>query len=435
MKRALIILLLALVASVVQAQQHDTCRSKDIPAPTIGDLDPANRHTACIYSGIALAGTPSQPNYSLVWEPVCPSATPQSYSGDTVTISYMGEVCDVRVYYYDRERQCRSADYYVHTVDYLEPAPLNIPQEITVCPGTVITWGDDDVPDQSFEGMLYEWAIGKNQQYCASVQGSQFVNGIRLVVNEVPSPTTFYVRLERTFCSLLANDYIVITADSTAQGPWSKASTNMERSNLAVTGVDCPSLPEGTAASITTANAANPNRTCDNTPIRLTAQLNYPGSIVSAVWDFGDGSTLHATGDHVYHTFREMATYKVTATVTDDRGCTVTSAPLLISSESNLLERGFLMRMAGFSQYPNDRPVDILFSPHHLYCDYTWWRHKDPTRRNTGNNNYYPTYRSDDYFVHVTDYNYCQRVTTTFVKFLNALTREGKELDKSETTK
>lgn len=184
---------------------------KDVPpAPAITDLDPNNRHTACPNSGIALSGTPSEPNYSLVWEPVCSSASPQQYSGDSVTISYLNEVCDIRVYNYDRVLQCQSSNYHVHQVDELTPAHLNIPANITVCPNSLIVWGDNEIPDQSSEGMLYEWTIQDNMQHCASVQGSHLSNNVTWAINEIATPATFYVKLTRTYCGNSTDTIIYI---------------------------------------------------------------------------------------------------------------------------------------------------------------------------------------------------------------------------------
>lgn len=183
---------------------------KDVPpAPTINDLDPANRHTACPGLGIALSGTPSQPNYSLVWQPTDPSASPQLYSGDSVTISYQPDVCDVRVYNYDRVLQCQSTSYYVHQVSELVPAPIHIPGQITVCPNSLIVWGNDAVPDQSSEGMLYEWTIQDDMQYCASIQGSHLSNSVVLAVNDITTPASFYVTLTRTFCGNVSSENVI----------------------------------------------------------------------------------------------------------------------------------------------------------------------------------------------------------------------------------
>ena len=171
------------------------------PAPTVNDLNPANRHTACLGQGILLSGTPSEPNYSLVWSPVCNTASPLQYSGDSVTISYPTDVCDVRVYNYDRVLQCMSADYYLHTVTQLTPAQVSLPPD-TVCPNSIITITDSQVPDQSHEGMLYEWNIQENKQYCASVQGSHLNNTATILCNNLTSlPETFYMTLKRSYCN------------------------------------------------------------------------------------------------------------------------------------------------------------------------------------------------------------------------------------------
>lgn len=189
------------------------------PAPTVTDLDPHNRHTACLNGGIALDGTPSDPNYNLVWHPACTTATPQYYNGDSVTIMYQNEVCDVYVYNYDRVLQCQSSNYYIHQVSEFVPLPLNIDDTVTVCPGTIIVWGDDKVPDQSGEGMLYEWSIQDNKQYCASVQGSHFMNSVTLAVNVISTPTTFYVKLRRTYCGIHLDSYIYIIVNNGSQTP------------------------------------------------------------------------------------------------------------------------------------------------------------------------------------------------------------------------
>jgi PKD repeat protein len=151
----------------------------------------------------------------LVWEPACSSASPQQYSGDSVTISYQSEICDIRVYNYDRVLQCQSSDYYVHQVSELVPAPLHIPADITVCPNSLIVWGDNEIPDQSNEGMLYEWTIQEDKQYCASVQGSHLSSSVTWAVNNI-APTTFYVKLTRTYCGGSVDTVINITVEGPA---------------------------------------------------------------------------------------------------------------------------------------------------------------------------------------------------------------------------
>lgn len=197
---------------LVTAEHPDYCGPatfvltvKNPPAPpTVADLSPDNLHTACPYSGIALSGSPSNPDYSLVWMPACSTATPQQYAGDEVSITYQADVCDVNVYYYDHRLNCLSATPYVHTVSALTAEPVSLPTSITVCPNTLITWGDAQVPDQSAAGMLYEWKIQDTRQHCASVQGSHLENKVTLAINEVQLPESFTVSLTRTWCGNLS---------------------------------------------------------------------------------------------------------------------------------------------------------------------------------------------------------------------------------------
>lgn len=179
------------------------------PAPTLADFDPANRHAACPNGGITLSGTPSEPSYTFVWAPACTTATPQQYSGESVTVQYQGEVCNVLVYNYDREIHCMSTAAYVHQVDVLTPAALNISQPLTVCPGSNIHWGNAEVPDQQADGMTYEWTIESAKQYCASVQGSHQAPGITLAVGNIP-PETFSVNLKRNYCGVYSNSTLAI---------------------------------------------------------------------------------------------------------------------------------------------------------------------------------------------------------------------------------
>ena len=742
---------------LVTAEHPDYCSGASFlltvketpPAPTVADLDPANRHTACLYSSLALAGTPSQPQYSLVWEPQCASASPQSWTGDSVTVGFLDEVADVWVYNYDRVLQCRSADHLVHTVQEFEIADVDFPTAITACPGTVITWGDDNVPDQSAEGVLYRWTIEELLQRCASLQGSQFSNTATLTVHEgLTLPTTFTVTLDRKFCGNF-HDYTVIpiTVSNggqplTIQGPdtvclyadaeftgnggntssyswtvenrhlsgnpivhsfentgsynvklrghsyiyctnsdyyttatksvfaralpavnglvydrnagmlyvtpdmqnctyewWYKetyespqipmfgnsfllvptwppmfgtflckvtdtitgcsktvgylmgeipiencdtmhfsASYDFCSSRLTLTANEHPSnvvwnlppgchavgysgyhnktvevefsdvgnytisassgfdncykgtyhmtvgfMPDfsfepqcdrikivnnshhiplaytlyirvtndcnnqediipmaesasaqtyvpspqpadtctyhfylvgygsngniapcplgsatiGTPAAtpgmpplyIETDNNADPDATCNNTPIRLTAHLGYDGSIVSSTWYFGDGSHFTTASDNICHTFEYPGSspYNVTVTAVDNYGCTRTTAPFTITSHSNPLYTYTNNSIEPLTQLngnkcPNEDPIYIEFFPQYVTNQYTWWRLKDPTLHPTGNIHIYSTYRTDDYFVHVIDINYCQAQAAKNVGFLNAPT-------------
>ena len=173
---------------------------KDVPpAPTVAEMMPDNRHTCCPYQTAVLRGSPSNPHYSLVWAPACSTATPPLYSGDSVAVGYQGQVCDVRVYHYDMLLQCQSTGYYVHQMSALTLDPTTLPTSITVCPNSYVSL-TGKVLDQRSEGVLYEWKIQPTMQYCASVQGSHLLPDVTLSVNDISTPTTFYVELTRTYC-------------------------------------------------------------------------------------------------------------------------------------------------------------------------------------------------------------------------------------------
>lgn len=184
------------------------------PAPTIYDFDPNNPHTSCPNSGILLKANPSNPDYTIIWKPVCNSGFPDSVSGNEVTINYGNTVCNVEAYTYDRMLGCRSANAYVHTVTERLPLPVNITSPITVCPGTKITWGNAQVPYQ--EGFLYKWKIQESMQHCASIQGSALSNAVTLVVNDFESanyPINFYMTLERKYCDQTIYDTVRFIVD------------------------------------------------------------------------------------------------------------------------------------------------------------------------------------------------------------------------------
>ena len=174
------------------------CGSVAPPAPVLGEMDPRNPHTACPGSSIRLKA--HSPNYSIVWEPVCASATPQHVAGNEVTVTYAGEVCNVEAYTYDPLLDCLSENAYVHVVEQFQLANVTIPSNITVCPGTRIVWSDNEVPYQS--GVHYEWKIEQHKQYCASIQGNSLTNKITLQINELPlGNDDFTITLERNYCT------------------------------------------------------------------------------------------------------------------------------------------------------------------------------------------------------------------------------------------
>lgn len=168
------------------------------PTPTYVDFDPNNPTVACPHSGILLKANPTNPDYTIVWEPSCADADPQTVSGNSVTINYQNTVCDINAYSYDRVLGCLSETPYVHTVSEFQLASHSLPTNITVCPGAELNW---NVPYQ--DGVIYEWQLENGNQHCASIQsGSHFDNSISLLINElVTYPKTFKLTLKREYCS------------------------------------------------------------------------------------------------------------------------------------------------------------------------------------------------------------------------------------------
>ena len=150
---------------------------------------------ACLGSSILLSASPTQPNYFLQWQPLCPSATPSSVDGEEVTISYDTEVCDVAVYQVDNEYGCRS-EVYIHTVDTFRLAPFTMPAITHVCAGaSVHLWVDNQSAN-----VTYEWTISPAN--AASVNGSHFANDVHILTNHLDNlPVIATVTLKRTYCS------------------------------------------------------------------------------------------------------------------------------------------------------------------------------------------------------------------------------------------
>ena len=153
-------------------------------------------HTACTNSSISLSGSPTHPNYFLVWEPVCSSALPTSVEGNTVTINFENDVCDVAVYQVDNEYGCRSTAF-VHEVNLFQLAPHGLPAVTTACAGSVVQLS---VPNQSSK-VTYEWTI--NPANAASVIGDHFQPTVNILTNHLSNATPPYlvnVTLKRTYC-------------------------------------------------------------------------------------------------------------------------------------------------------------------------------------------------------------------------------------------
>ena len=195
----------------ITAQSSNYCNQPEFfltvkdapPAPTLSEMDPNNPAIACPNSSIVLRSNLSNPYLTTVWIPTCSGVTPDTVSGDDVTISYGSTVCNVDVYTYDRKLRCLSQNSYTHIVKPLVLDPVNIATPITVCPGSRIKWTDADVHPQ--DGVIYEWQFKQDIQFCATIESDRFDNKVTIKVNDfdpVPTtPITFEVQLIRTYCS------------------------------------------------------------------------------------------------------------------------------------------------------------------------------------------------------------------------------------------
>lgn len=281
---------------MVTAANDDYCNEAEFfltvkdapPAPTLGVIDPDNPTEACPNSSKLFTGHFPNPAYSIIWEPAGTTASPQSVTGDEVTITFGATACDVYAYTYDRQLQCRSAGHYTQHVETFALEPVAISSPITVCPGTRIEWTDNDVPYQ--EGVIYEWQIEENKQYCATIEGSIFNNEATLKVNDFdPMPTgtlSFRVYLFRTYCSGNQDTTAILINVGAVGTP-----------NLAI-------APIGTV--------------CQNNDVVINGSGCNPNNYR---WFFPDDNSM-SQGNPVYHTFTRAGNNTVTLTCNPYDYCT-----------------------------------------------------------------------------------------------------------------
>lgn len=208
------------------------------PAPDANDFDINNPHTACLHSSILLKANPTNPDYTIVWQPTCDDASQPTASGNKVTVDYTNTVCDINAYNYDRVLGCLSATPYVHTVSEFQLAGHSLPTNITVCPGAVLNWS---VPNQA--GVLYEWQLQSTEQNCASVQGDVYSNSVELLINELVNyPAYFTVTLKREYCTDMTDYHtinITVTNDLQATLTMNVPSQVCQYDNVELSGSGC----------------------------------------------------------------------------------------------------------------------------------------------------------------------------------------------------
>jgi hypothetical protein len=255
------------------------------PAPTVAEMDPDNPTIACPNSTIRLNATPSNPYYNFIWEPTCGSASPTSVSGEEVSITYGSEVCDVEVYHYDRELQCRSLNAYTHQVAQFALGETHLPKRITVCPGARITWGNDIVPAQ--EMVLYEWQIEDLFQRYITVDGSIHSGPNTFTVSDIYTTfdsVPFQLYLSRRYCGDKKIDTVQII----------------------IYPMQHPSLSFNPQDAI-----------CQNTQVQLYGSgcttCDDANGTGRYTWSFSD-SPQTATGQTIYHTFDKPGDILVTLT-------------------------------------------------------------------------------------------------------------------------
>ena len=256
------------------------------PAPTLAEMSPDNPIVACPDFAIRLNASSTNPLYNFIWEPTCSSASPASVSGNEVSIKYGPEVCDVEVYHYDRELQCRSLGAYTHHVAQFVLEETHLPESITVCPGTRFEWGNDIVPQQ--DSVLYEWQVEDLFQRYITVEMGIHHGPNKFVVNDIEpaitDPISFQLYLSRRYCDDKKIDTVQIVIYPLQQ----------------------PSLSFGPRDAV-----------CQNSTVLLSATgcttCDDANAIGRYTWYFSD-SGQPATGQTVSHTFDKPGNIRVRLT-------------------------------------------------------------------------------------------------------------------------
>ena len=159
-------------------------------------------HVACPNTSITLTATPTSSQYSLVWKPVCSN---DIFYGDSVSIAFADEVCNVLVYQRDIITGCMSQP----TTDTIKPFTLTHFDIDTfpLCAGQTQILSAPTVSGE----VMYLWSI--NPINAASVVGSDISPTVTVIANHVQNSISPYVTvtLKRTYCvSVEIYDYYIL---------------------------------------------------------------------------------------------------------------------------------------------------------------------------------------------------------------------------------
>ncbi len=179
-----------------------------------------------------------------------------------------------------------------------------------------------------------------------------------------------------------------------------------------------PAPPDYDVLEISIANTMSQDKTCDNTPIELTASLTSGNSIVSSSWIFDDNSRLAVNGNSVFHTFEKNQLYTIRVTATDENGCTFEEEHSITSFEDDMKD-GIIVRDPLYDVCPYVNFIDLFFqNDDHSVTGYShtnwWWS------GGTGYGSSFNAYCSNDYYAYAVNENYCQGEKMINLTFLES---------------
>lgn len=175
----------------------------------------------------------------------------------------------------------------------------------------------------------------------------------------------------------------------------------------------------GLLVTVTTENTTDYTKTCDNTPILLTASVASPHSIKYTSWNFGDGSLFDTIGHSIHHTFGDLSSqYIVTLTIIDENGCESTGG-LNITSYDNELKAPSLDTLANSSPVCTGTPREIRYQANLQDLGspaYFEWS-TNPNQLTT--DDHIEVDHTADYYVTASNDKFCKAEAMRNVAFLN----------------